>query len=193
MIRPILLRRPPQSNYPPDAVPDPDHGSGLGPRHEKGGISRLTPPQLAPRLQSLPPILHNPYQSSTSSCSKGPRGLSVLMQLTSIFTRTSISPGLWLRQWESRYAIRAGRNFVVIPSFEGDRLCLHLCRLSMILEGSYPRLPLGFIRLASRTISCNPIGVRLFSSRHSIANVCEQLEVLLLAGKQWIRLEMRND
>jgi hypothetical protein len=37
-----------------------------------------------------------------------------------------------LRQWESRYAIRAGRNFVVIPSFEGDRLCLHLCDLPMI-------------------------------------------------------------
>ena len=58
MIRPILLRRPPQSNYPPDAVPHPDHGRGLGPRHEKGGISRLTPHWLAPMLQSLPPILH---------------------------------------------------------------------------------------------------------------------------------------
>ena len=70
----------------------------------------MPPPRLAPELQRLPPILHNPYQSSTSSCSKGPRGLSVLVQLTSIFTRTSISPGLWLRQRGSRYAIRAGRN-----------------------------------------------------------------------------------
>ena len=61
-------------------------------------------------LPSLPPILHNAYQNPIPSCSKGPRGLSVLLQLTSIFTRTSISPGLWLRQWESRYAIRAGRN-----------------------------------------------------------------------------------
>ena len=61
-------------------------------------------------LPSLPPILHNAYQNPTPNYSKGPRGLSVLLQLTSIFTRTSISPGLWLRQWESRYAIRAGRN-----------------------------------------------------------------------------------
>ena len=61
-------------------------------------------------LQSLPPILHSAGQISTSSYSKGPRGLFVLPQLTSIFTRTSISPGLWLRQWGSRYAIRAGRN-----------------------------------------------------------------------------------
>ena len=98
MIRPILLRRPPQSNYPPDAVPDPDYGPRLESRHEKGGISRLTPHWLAPMLQSLPPILHKSYQNPTSSYSKGPRGLSVLMQLTSIFTRTSISPGLWLRQ-----------------------------------------------------------------------------------------------
>ena len=61
-------------------------------------------------LPSLPPILHNAVQDSTPSYSKGSRGLSVLPQLTSIFTRTSISPGLWLRQWGSRYAIRAGRN-----------------------------------------------------------------------------------
>ena len=61
-------------------------------------------------LPSLPPILHNTGQNPTPSYSKGPRGLSVLLQLTSIFTRTSISPGLWLRQWGSRYAIRAGRN-----------------------------------------------------------------------------------
>ena len=76
----------------------------------KGGISRLTPRKLAPALPSLPPILHSIDQTPIAGCSKGPRGLSVLLQLTSIFTRTSISQGLWLRQRESRYAIRAGRN-----------------------------------------------------------------------------------
>src|SRR5665811_2328841 len=38
------------------------------------------------------------------------RGLSVLLRVTSIFTRSAISPSSWLRQWRSRYAIRAGRN-----------------------------------------------------------------------------------
>lgn len=86
------------------------HGSRLELQHRQGGISRTPPGKLALPFRRLPPILHNRNQSSTSSYSKGPRGLSVLMQLTSIFTRTSISPGLWLRQWGSRYAIRAGRN-----------------------------------------------------------------------------------
>ena len=109
-LRYLFGRRPPQSNYPPDTVPDPDNGPGLDAQHTKGGISRLTPRKLALTFPSLPPILHSAYQTPISSYSKGPRGLSVLLQLTSIFTRTSISLGLWLRQWESRYAIRAGRN-----------------------------------------------------------------------------------
>ena len=45
-----------------------------------------------------------------SSCSKGARGLSVLLRVAGIFTGTTISPSLWLRQCASRYAIRAGRN-----------------------------------------------------------------------------------
>ena len=42
--------------------------------------------------------------------SEGSRGLSVLSQVTRIFTGTTISPRLSLRQWGSRYTIRAGRN-----------------------------------------------------------------------------------
>jgi hypothetical protein len=87
----------------------------------------MAPHWLAPMLPSLPPILHNAGQNSTPSCSKGPRGLSVLPQLTSIFTRTSISPGLWLRQWGSRYAIRAGRN---LPDKE-FRYLRHCCYYSI--------------------------------------------------------------
>lgn len=44
------------------------------------------------------------------SCSKAPRGLSVLPRVTCIFTGTAVSPSLWPRQRPTRYAIRAGRN-----------------------------------------------------------------------------------
>ena len=59
---------------------------------------------------SLPPILYKPYLDSISGYSKAPRGLSVLSRVTSIFTGSTISPGLSLRQRPDRYAIRAGRN-----------------------------------------------------------------------------------
>ena len=45
-----------------------------------------------------------------SSYSKAPRGLSVLSQVTSIFTGIIISPGLLLRQCPNRCTFRAGRN-----------------------------------------------------------------------------------
>src|SRR5438132_3877645 len=133
------------------------YGSGLEPRHEQGGISTLPPRWLTPPLPRLPPILHNPYQDPTSSCSKGPRGLSVLSQLPSIFTRTSISPGQWLRQQESRCAIRAGRN---LPDKEfrwnlllEDRLRLHT---SQTAGWSFP--PTSLRRRRVRTISSSSRG-----------------------------------
>ena len=60
--------------------------------------------------QKLPPILRIVIQNPMPSYSKGSRGLFVLPRVTRIFTRTPISLGLLLRQWGSRYAIRAGRN-----------------------------------------------------------------------------------
>ena len=76
----------------------------------KGGISRATPRKLAPPLQSLPPILHIPIQHPVSSCSKGARGLSVLMRAPGFFTGTTNSLSIPPRQRSSRYAIHAGRN-----------------------------------------------------------------------------------
>ncbi len=70
----------------------------------------MTPPKLTLRLQSLPPILHIQHQNPVPSCSKGSQGLSVLPRVTGIFTGTTVSLSLWLRQWGNRYAIRAGRN-----------------------------------------------------------------------------------
>ena len=103
-------RRPPQSNYPPGTVPEPDHGLGLGRRHGEGSIPRAPPRGLAPPLRGLLPILYTPYQRPMPSCSKGSRGLSVLPQVIRIFTNNTISPGPRLRQRPNRYAIRAGRN-----------------------------------------------------------------------------------
>src|SRR5215216_6051404 len=75
---PLLFgRRPPQSNCLPCAVPDPDNGSRLDIHVYKGGISRMAPPELAPGLHSLPPILHMPTRMPAQSYSKGARGLSV--------------------------------------------------------------------------------------------------------------------
>ena len=86
------------------------HGPRLGIQASQGGISRLAPSKLALRFHSLPPILHRLTRIPLPSCSKGSRGLSVLLRVLGIFTEISISLSPWLRQWGSRYAIRAGRN-----------------------------------------------------------------------------------
>ena len=92
------------------------HSPNTGPRRPlesrlgQAGISTTTPPKLAPRLPSLPAILHKPSPHPMPSCSKAPRGLFVLLRVNGIFTTTSISPGPSLRQRPTRYAIRAGRN-----------------------------------------------------------------------------------
>ena len=53
------------------------HGPRLDISDNKGGISPVAPSQLAPELQSLPPILHMLTLMPLQSCSKGARGLSV--------------------------------------------------------------------------------------------------------------------
>ena len=70
----------------------------------------MAPPNLAARLQSLPPILHITHRKSLPGCSKGSRGLSVFMRVTGIFTGATNSLSLLWRQCPDRYAIRAGRN-----------------------------------------------------------------------------------
>ena len=90
--------------------PDRIHGRRLGNQQYKSGIPPVTPHDLTTMLPSLPPILYMHYQSSVLSCSKAPWGLSVLAQVTSIFTGISISPGALSRQCPNHYAFRAGRN-----------------------------------------------------------------------------------
>jgi len=70
----------------------------------------LAPRELAPSLQSLPPILHMKDQNPISGYSKGARGLSVQSRVSGIFTAATVSPSSCRRQQSSRYTIRAGRN-----------------------------------------------------------------------------------
>jgi hypothetical protein len=101
-------------------------------KYSKGGISRLTPPGLASKLQSLPPILHKLNLDTMSNYSKAARGLSVFPWLIGIFTDIAISPSLRLRQYSDRYAIRAGQNFSIDLHrtfvFTFARLCKPPCR-----------------------------------------------------------------
>jgi hypothetical protein len=86
------------------------YGRRLEARLDQAGISTVTPPRLAPQFLSLPAILHKTSPNSMPSYSKAPRGLFVLLRVTGIFTRTSISPSPSSRQCFGCYAIRAGRN-----------------------------------------------------------------------------------
>ena len=70
----------------------------------------MTPQLLAQLLLRLPPILYINYRNPVSSYSKAPWGLSVLSQVTSIFTSTTISPSTLSRQCPNHYAFRAGQN-----------------------------------------------------------------------------------
>ena len=86
------------------------HGFRLESQQSKSGIPKLTPRMPKHPLLSLPPILCINCRDSISSYSKALRGLSVLLRVTGIFTGTTISPSLLLRQFPDRYAFRAGRN-----------------------------------------------------------------------------------
>ena len=67
---------------------------------QKGGV---------PLVPKLPPTLYIHTQMTIRRCSKAPRGLSVLLRGTGIFTGTTVSPSFSLRQCPSRYAFHAGR------------------------------------------------------------------------------------
>ena len=76
----------------------------------KDGIPTSTPAMPKHCLPSVPSILCMQHRNPISGYSKAPWGLSVLSQVTGIFTGISISPSPLLRQYPDRYAFRAGRN-----------------------------------------------------------------------------------
>ena len=115
------------------------HEISLDFRLSKTGISTVTPQTLTSLLLCLPVILHMESQKPISEYSKGSRGLSVLLRVNSIFTATTISPSLLLRQCPDRYTIRAGRNLpdkefrylrtVIVTAAIHQGLNSMLCRL----------------------------------------------------------------
>ena len=78
------------------------HGLLLDPQLVKAGISRVAPTILTNGFRCLPAILHMTNQKPISEYSKGSRGLSVLSRVNGIFTATTSSPSLSLRQCPDR-------------------------------------------------------------------------------------------
>ena len=90
------------------------HGSRLDLKLHQGGISRSTPPDLAARAQSLPPILHKRNLRSVPRYSKGSRGLSVQIWVIGIFTNTAISSSLRMRQCGSRVLLELASSIFLL-------------------------------------------------------------------------------
>ena len=61
------------------------------------GVSLMTPNELALVNHSLPITLHKLYARTTSSYSKAPRGLFVLVWVDRIFAAIAISPSPLLK------------------------------------------------------------------------------------------------
>ena len=102
--------RPSQTAH-PNNVPEPDPWLLVRISALQEWISPTATPQvLASLFLRLPPILYMKYRNPILGYSKAPWGLSVLSRVTGIFTGTTISPGVLLRQCPDRYAIRAGQN-----------------------------------------------------------------------------------
>ena len=105
----------------------------------------MAPPELAPGLQSLPPMLHSRMQRTMTSYSKGAWGLFVLSRGLGILTETAISPSTRSRQCSSRYAIRAGRN---LPDKE-FRYLRTVIVTAAVYRGFGSRLHPAYARLTS--------------------------------------------
>src|SRR5438270_6662769 len=136
------------------------------------------PPGPGPRDQRLPPILRSPHPASLPGYSKGAWGLSVLLRVDGIFTATSISPSLRLRQRPSRYAVHAGRN---LPDKE-LRYLRTVIVTAAVYRGFGRQLPL---RSSAPLTYRHRAGVRLYTSSCELAESCvfdKQSLVPILCG-----------
>ena len=96
------------------------------------------------------------------SCSKGARGLFVLLRVAGIFTDTSISLSSRLRQCASRYTIRAGRN---LPDKE-FRYLRTVIVTAAVYRGFNSKLALLLLTFRHRA------GVRPYTSSYEFAEPC---------------------
>ena len=135
----------------------------------------MTPPRLASKLQSLPPMLHIIRPGPMSSCSKAPRGLFVLLRTDGIFTVNALSPSSSSRQCPNHYSIRAGQN-LPDKEFRYLRTVIVTAAVHWGFSSKLSPLPLTFQHRA---------GVSPYTSTFVLAETCvfgKQLLGLLSCG-----------
>jgi hypothetical protein len=135
----------------------------------------VTPPRLASRFQSLPPMLHIIRPDPMSSCSKAPRGLFVLLRTDGIFTVNALSPSSSSRQCPNHYSIRAGQN-LPDKEFRYLRTVIVTAAVHWGFSSHREALPLTFQHRA---------GVSPYTSTFVLAETCvfgKQLLGLLSCG-----------
>ena len=135
----------------------------------------MAPPWLAPKLQSLPPILHMYTSDPMPSCSKAARGLFVLLRTDGIFTVNALSPSSSLRQYPYHYSIRAGQN-LPDKEFRYLRTVIVTAAVHRGFSSARKRIPLTFRHRA---------GVSPYTSTFVLAETCvfgKQLHGFLSCG-----------
>jgi hypothetical protein len=135
----------------------------------------MTPPRLASKLRSLPPMLHIIRPGPMSSCSKAPRGLFVLLRTDGIFTANALSPSSSSRQCPNHYSIRAGQN-LPDKEFRYLRTVIVTAAVHWGFSSHREALPLTFQHRA---------GVSPYTSTFVLAETCvfgKQLLGLLSCG-----------
>src|SRR3984957_8698731 len=135
----------------------------------------MTLPRLAPKLQSLPPMLHMYTPGPMPSCSKAARGLFVLLRTDGIFTVNALSPSSSLRQCPHHYTIRAGQN-LPDKEFRYLRTVIVTAAVHWGFSSSREAIPLTFQHRA---------GVSPYTSTFVLAETCvfsKQLRGLLSCG-----------
>ena len=107
-------------------------------------------------------MLYGLRLDSMPSCSKAPRGLSVLVWADGIFTVNANSPSLSLRQCPDRYSIRAGRN-LPDKEFRYLRTVIVTAAVYWGLSSELALVPLNFQHWA---------GVSPYTSTFVLARTC---------------------